>query len=125
MLSKNDEKIEEIKNAIRKILEQEVKDVSILNIEISNSTDNEDIFEDEDFLYVTVVLKLSGFFDNKIAVSFVRLLQPKLSEINEERFPVISFVSHEDYEGNIYDTARSHRNVTKASRRQERQAEPI
>jgi hypothetical protein len=81
-------------NIIKKVLEQEFKNVEIISIELREASE----FEDNDNFYVTVVFKSNGPLDSKTATGFVRHLRPKLHEIKEDRFPVVSFVSRDDWE---------------------------
>ncbi|MCY3629008.1 MAG: hypothetical protein OXI05_10305 [Bacteroidota bacterium] len=54
-------------------------------------------FEDEDYFRVKFVYSSTGELDPEHSLSFIRLIRPKLEEINEERFPVLSFIEYEDY----------------------------
>lgn len=86
--------MDKLKNIFKIILEQEFKGVSIDSIEIHEEID----FEDDEVLYVTVVFSSSGQLDSKAKSGFVRHVRPALHEVDEERFPVMSFVSKTDYQ---------------------------
>lgn len=79
--------------AVENVLKQQFKNVQIVHIEVREASD----FEDEDAFYVTVVFKSDGPLDSKATTGLVRHLRPKLHEIQEDRFPIISFVSRDDW----------------------------
>ena len=54
-------------------------------------------YEEYDTMRVMIVHDSTGDLDVDGTVSFVRHVLPKLEEINEPRFPVMSFVEYDDY----------------------------
>jgi len=55
------------------------------------------VFEDPDYLKIDYVYSSSDRLGSKNVMNFIRLMHSKLSEINEERFPVLSFIEYNDY----------------------------
>jgi len=55
------------------------------------------VFEENDYLDIAYVFSSVGDLDNKRRLEFFDLLQSKLSEINEERYPLTSFIEYDDY----------------------------
>lgn len=92
--------MEELRTIFQSVLEQEFRDVEITKIEIQEAFDS----EHDDILYVTVVFHSTGRLDIKAKAGFVRHVRPKLREVQESRFPVMSFVSDEDYRSNLADS---------------------
>ncbi|MBB5518074.1 hypothetical protein [Amphiplicatus metriothermophilus] len=84
---------------IRDIVEQVVKDrfpdARILSVSVNEDED----FEGERILRVTVVFdSATGLLDSQRAASLVRHMRPKLREAGEEAFPILSFISKADAE---------------------------
>ena len=57
------------------------------------------VFEENDYLNISYVYSSVGDLDNTIRCryEFFSLLQSKLSEINEERYPLTSFIEYDDF----------------------------
>jgi len=54
-------------------------------------------FDDPDFLDIACVFSSENGIETKKGIEFFGILEDKLSEINEERFPSISFIEYDDY----------------------------
>ena len=93
--------MENVKRVIQAVLEKEFADVNIDSIELRESED----IDENDVLYVTVVFRSSGPLNSRAKAGFVRHVRPKLHEVHEDRFPVMSFVSSDDFRGKLAETA--------------------
>lgn len=91
--SVGEEKMSNVQQVIKDVLDQEFEGVVIKSIELREAAD----FEDDSIFYVTVVFESAGPLNRRATTGLVRHLRPKLHEAKEDRFPVISFVSSEDY----------------------------
>ena len=55
------------------------------------------LFEDEDYIHITIVYSATGDLDPERLLSFVRLIRPQLLDLNEERFPVDTLIEYNDF----------------------------
>lgn len=93
--------MDKIKKIIEAVLKREFIDVEIEEIHVREGYDH----EDDEVLYVTVVFHASGPLNSKATAGFVRHVRPELNEVEETRFPVMSFVSRDDFSERICETA--------------------
>ena len=80
--------INHVKDAVRETMTDQFKSVKVRDIKVNDDTDQ---FGDD-------VLRIDVVFDGhslnpRGMSSFVRLLRPRLLELQELKFPVVSFIS--------------------------------
>jgi len=93
--------VDKIKLIIEAVLKKEFRDVEIKEIQVREGYD----FEDDEVLFITVVFSSSGHLNSKATSGFVRHVRPELNAVEETRFPVMSFVSHDDFTERTRETA--------------------
>ncbi|MCY4232514.1 MAG: hypothetical protein OXE59_02030 [Bacteroidetes bacterium] len=54
-------------------------------------------FEDPDYLRIAIVYSSSGRLGGQNTGDFIGLMRFKLEDIDEERFPVLSFIEYNDF----------------------------
>jgi len=57
-------------------------------------------FDDPDILDIAYVFSYEKDIDMDKAMEFFGIIETKLSEINEERFPLILYIDYDDYQEN-------------------------
>ena len=91
---KANEPLGQLEDFFKTFFEQQFKNAQVELIRIREPLP----FEDEGYLRVTFVYSSTGGdLDDQGTLSFVRHILPKLQELNEDRFPVVSFVTYDDY----------------------------
>ena len=88
--------MDQLERIFRDHFEKTFKDAEIKLIQI---TDFEE-YDEYDTMRVMIVSDSTEDLDVDGMVSFVRHVLPKLEEINESRYPVMSFVDYDDYMAN-------------------------
>ena len=80
--------------AVREVLMEQFKDLQLVSVEVAEGYDA----GDDPVLDIVVVYDPDGPEpDISKVVAFVRHLRPALSEIGEERFPMMSYVPADEY----------------------------
>ncbi len=81
-----------IEAAIRAVLSERMKDTRIVSVQAEHDLDS----DGDDVLNVTVVIESASKLDASHLSSIVRHVRPKLGEIGETSFPMMSFVTRSD-----------------------------
>jgi len=87
------ENLEHLEEAFRTVFDQNFKNAEIMLIKIWPSFE----FEDHQRFRVMIVYRCDGSLDTQGSVSYITDIRVKLKELNEDRFPVMSFVEYHYY----------------------------
>jgi hypothetical protein len=83
-------KSETINEVVRKVLAEEFKKIEILEVRVSHDLDG----DGDKILRLNIIFEGSPKdVDSRKLLSLVRYMIPKLEEIDEDAFPLISFIS--------------------------------
>ncbi len=93
---KANEPLDQLEHLFKTFFEEQFKNAKVELIKIREPLP----FEDEGYLRVTIVYSATGDLDPQRSLRFGMLIRPKLLELNEDRFPVDSFVTYDDYLNN-------------------------
>ena len=86
----------QIRSVVEEVVRQQLGSDHVVTVGIARDTDD---FEDEDVLWVTVVVENATTDRDMINESgLVRHLRPRLEALGETAFPVISFLSRQESE---------------------------
>lgn len=85
--------LERLEAVLRDVLDKQFSGVIFDSVRIREGTDH----DDDAVLYVRVVFRSDKPLDVNARVGFVRHLRPHLRGLGEDRFPIMSFVSSDDY----------------------------
>lgn len=86
--------LDQVKRVFRAVVDRQFPLADIVTVDVREDTD----FEDKDVLRVTVVFDSGDQFDVRAASGFVRHVRPALEEIDEHRFPIMSYMTKEDWD---------------------------
>ena len=97
-----------VKDVIESVLEERFRDVEIVSVDIDHDSDE----DGDSFLMITVVFNNSTTktLDSRETSSLTRRLLPKLAEIGEKAFPIVSFVAESELRRSRSGAGRSARN---------------
>ncbi|WP_423928203.1 hypothetical protein [Candidatus Palauibacter sp.] len=84
--------MDKLEGIVRDVLEQQFRGVVFDSVEIRGGMDH----DDDGVLYVRVVFRSDTPLDVNARVGFVRHLRPHLRRLQEDRFPIMSFISGDD-----------------------------
>ena len=96
------------KGVIESVLKERFRDVEIVSVDVDHDFDE----DGDSLLMVTVVFNNSATktLDSRETSSLTRRLLPKLEEIGEKAFPVVSFVAQSEWRRLRPEARRSTRN---------------
>lgn len=91
MTAKGSKGVEEkIRKLIESIVRERFPDAKILSVSIQDPSE----YDEDDFIRVLVVFESkSGVLDAAATSGIVRHVRPKLHELGEDRFPIMSFIA--------------------------------
>lgn len=93
---RNDIELERISKVVLETLKSDFNNIEILNVKVHSDVD----FEGDDILRIEVVFKgESKSVDTSMLSGAVRHIRPKLNDIGEAAFPLLSFISDKDAKG--------------------------
>ena len=96
-----------VKDVIESVLEERFRDVQIVSVDIDHDCDE----DGDSFLMITVVFNSpTELLDTRETSSLTRRLLPKLAEIGEKAFPIVSFVAESELRRSRSGAGRSARN---------------
>ena len=97
-----------VKDVIKSVLEERFRDVEIVSVDVDHDSDE----DGDSFLMITVVFNNSATknLDSRETSSLTRRLLPKLAEIGEKAFPIVSFVAESELRRSRPEAGRSTRN---------------
>lgn len=81
-----------IETTISAVLSELMKDAQIMSVRAEHDLDS----DGDDVLSVTVVIESTSKLDASHLSSIVRHMRPKLDEVGESSFPMMSFVTQSD-----------------------------
>jgi hypothetical protein len=81
-----------VEAAIRAVVSERMKDARIVSVRAEHDFDS----DGDDVLNVTVVIETASKLDASHLASIVRHVRPKLDEVGESSFPMMSFVTQSD-----------------------------
>lgn len=96
-----------VKDVIESVLEERFRDVEIVSVDVDHDFDE----DGDSLLMITVVFNSpTELLDTRETSSLTRRLLPKLEEIGEKAFPIVSFVAQSEWRRSRPEAGRSTRN---------------
>ncbi|WP_420637334.1 hypothetical protein [Candidatus Palauibacter sp.] len=84
--------LDKLERIVRRVLKKQFRGVIFDSVRIREGIDH----DDDGVLYVRAVFRSDAPLDVNARVGFVRHLRPHLRKLDEDRFPIMSFVSRDD-----------------------------